>query len=160
VGRTFIQPDQRIREAGVHLKFNPVRELLEGQRVIVVDDSIVRGTTTPRVVRMLRNAGAREVHMRICAPPIQHPCYFGVDMASRAELIAAQKTVKEIEQHIEADSLGFLSLDGLMRALDMPRESFCLACFTGEYPIPIQLSLDKLGLERPAPLVQLELART
>jgi amidophosphoribosyltransferase len=158
VGRTFIQPDQRIREAGVHLKFNPVSETLEGQRVIVVDDSIVRGTTTPRVVKMLRHAGAREVHMRICAPPIQHPCYFGVDMASRSELIAAQMSVEEIERHIDADSLGYLSLDGLMRAVDMGQEGFCLACFTGEYPIPIQLALDKLGLERSAPLVQLEVA--
>ncbi len=154
VGRTFIQPDQRIREAGVHLKFNPVSELLAGQRVVVVDDSIVRGTTTPRVVQMLRQAGAREVHMRICAPPIRHPCYFGVDMASRAELIAAQKSVAEIERHINADSLGYLSLEGLLRAVGMPGESFCLACFTGEYPIPIPLALDKLSLER-VPLVQL-----
>jgi amidophosphoribosyltransferase len=154
VGRTFIQPDQRIREAGVHLKFNPVSEFLAGQRVVVVDDSIVRGTTTPRVVQMLRQAGAREVHMRICAPPIRHPCYFGVDMASRAELIAAQKSVEEIERHIDADSLGYLSLEGLLRAVGMPGESFCLACFTGEYPIPIPLALDKFSLER-VPLVQL-----
>ena len=156
VGRTFIQPDQRIREAGVHLKFNPMSDILEGQRVVLVDDSIVRGTTTPRVVRLVRQAGAREVHVRICAPPIQHPCYFGVDMASRSELIAAQKSVAEIERHIEADSLGYLSLDGLMRAVGMPQESFCLACFTGHYPIPVQLALDKLSLENPAPqLVQL-----
>ena len=156
VGRTFIQPDQRIREAGVHLKFNPMPEILEGQRVVLVDDSIVRGTTTPRVVRLVRQAGAREVHVRICAPPIQHPCYFGVDMASRSELIAAQKSVAEIERHIEADSLGYLSLEGLMRAVGMPQESFCLACFTGEYPIPVQLALDKLSLEKPVPqLVQL-----
>ncbi|MFN8559273.1 MAG: amidophosphoribosyltransferase, partial [Dehalococcoidia bacterium] len=157
VGRTFIQPDQRIREAGVHLKFNPVRELLEGQRVVVVDDSIVRGTTTPRVVRLLREAGAREVHMRICAPPIQHPCYFGVDMASREELIAAQKSVTEIERHIEADSLGYLSLDGLMRAVGVPEESFCLACFTGRYPIPIRRPAAKLGLERTAQPLELAL---
>jgi amidophosphoribosyltransferase len=159
VGRTFIQPDQRIREAGVHLKFNPVRELLEGQRVVVVDDSIVRGTTTPHVVRLLRAAGARAVHMRVCAPPIRHPCYFGVDMASRSELIAAQKTVADIACHIEVDSLGYLSVEGLLRAVNMPRESFCLACFTGDYPIPVQLTLDKLGLERPSPQrVALELA--
>ncbi len=158
VGRTFIQPDQRIRERGVHLKFNPLRELLEGQRVVLVDDSIVRGTTTPRVVSMLRAAGAREVHMRICAPPIMHPCYFGVDMASRAELIAAQKSVPEIERHIGADSLGYLSLDGLVRATAMDSGSFCLACFTGRYPIPIQLSLDKdkFSLERsPETVAQL-----
>jgi amidophosphoribosyltransferase len=148
VGRTFIAPDQRIREAGVHLKFNAVTEEIEGKRVIVVDDSIVRGTTTPHVVRLLREAGAREVHMRICAPPIQHPCYFGVDMASTGELIAAQKTVPEIEAHIGVDSLGYLSQAGLIRSTDMPERSFCLACFTGEYPIPVQLSMDKLGLER------------
>ena len=151
VGRTFIQPDQRIREAGVGLKFNPLRETLDGQRVIVVDDSIVRGTTTPHVVKLLRDAGAREVHMRVCAPPIQHPCYFGVDMASTQELIAAQKSVPEIQEHIAADSLGYLSLEGLVRATEMPAESFCLACFTGDYPVPVQLSPDKLSLERPVP---------
>jgi amidophosphoribosyltransferase len=148
VGRTFIAPDQRIREAGVHLKFNPLREMLEGQRVVVVDDSIVRGTTTPRVVQLLRDAGAREVHMRICAPQIQHPCYFGVDMASTKELIGSQKDVDSVRDHIGADTLGHLSLEGLVRATGMPADSFCLACFTGEYPIPVQLSLDKLGLER------------
>ncbi len=158
VGRTFIQPDQRIREAGVHLKFNPVRELLEGQRVVVVDDTIVRGTTTPRVVQLLRSAGAREVHMRICAPPIRHPCHFGVDMASRTELIAAQKTVPEIQRHIDSDSLGYLSLEGLLRAVSVEENRWCLACFTGKYPIPVQPTLDKLGLERPRELVQLAVA--
>ena len=149
VGRTFIQPDQRIREAGVKLKFNPIREVLEGQRVVVVDDSIVRGTTTPRVMKMLRDAGAKEVHMRVCSPPIRHPCYFGVDMASQAELIAANLSVEEIERLIGVDSLGYLSIEALVRATGMEEDSFCLACFNGEYPIPIQLSLDKLGLERP-----------
>lgn len=147
VGRTFIQPDQRLREAGVRLKFNPVSEVLEGQRVILVDDSIVRGTTTPRVIQMLRSAGAREVHLRICAPPIKHPCHFGVDMASRKELLAANFSVEEIERLTGADSLGFLSLDGLIRAVNMPKESFCLACFTGNYPVPVQLDFDKLSLE-------------
>ena len=117
VGRTFIMPDQRIRDMGVHLKFNPLREVLEGRRVVVVDDSIVRGTTTPRVVEMLRRAGAREVHMRITAPPITHPCFFGVDMASRWELIASHKTVDEIRRHIGADSLGYLSQEGLVKAV-------------------------------------------
>jgi amidophosphoribosyltransferase len=149
VGRTFIQPDQRLREAGVHLKFNPVSEILAGQRVIVVDDSIVRGTTTPRVVKMIRDAGAKEVHLRICAPPIRFPCHFGVDMATREELLAANHSIAEIERQSGADSLGYLSLDGLLRAVGMPRESFCLACFTGEYPIPVQLEFDKLALEAP-----------
>ena len=149
VGRTFIAPDQRLRERGAALKYNPLREVLEGKRVVVVDDSIVRGTTTLPVVKLLRDAGAREVHMRICAPPIRHPCYFGVDMAGTQELIAAQKSVPEIREHIDADSLGYLSVEGLIRATEMPRDSFCLACFTGQYPIPVQLSLDKFGLERP-----------
>lgn len=150
VGRTFIQPDQRLREAGVRLKYNPLRSVIAGQRLVVVDDSIVRGTTTPRVVGLLRKAGAREIHMRICAPPIVNPCYFGVDMASRQELIAAQRSVPQIRDYIGADSLGFLSTEGLVRAVNRPREGFCMACFTGEYPIPIQLDLDKLALEAPA----------
>jgi amidophosphoribosyltransferase len=147
VGRTFIEPDQRIRDLGVKLKFNPLPELLEGQRVVVVDDSIVRGTTTPQVVKLLRRAGAKEVHMRVCAPPIRYPCFFGVDMATRWELIAAQKTIPEIREFIGADSLGYLSIDGLIRAVDLPRKNFCLACFTGDYPIPVQLEMDKLSLE-------------
>lgn len=147
IGRTFIQPDQRIREAGVKLKFNPLPEVLAGKRLIVLDDSIVRGTTTPRVVSLLRRAGAKEVHMRICAPPIRCPCFFGVDMATKGELIAAQMSVPEIEKYIDATSLGYLSLDGLIRAVGLPRENFCLACFTGEYPIPVQLEMDKLALE-------------
>jgi amidophosphoribosyltransferase len=147
VGRTFIEPDQRIRDLGVKLKFNPLPKLLEGQRVVVVDDSIVRGTTTPQVVKLLKRAGAKEVHMRICAPPIRYPCFFGVDMATRWELIAAQKTVPEIREFIGADSLGYLGIDGLIKAVDLPRKNFCLACFTGDYPIPVQLEMDKLSLE-------------
>ena len=147
VGRTFIEPDQRIRDLGVKLKFNPLPQMLDGKRVVVVDDSIVRGTTTPQVVKLLRRAGAKEVHMRICAPPIRYPCFFGVDMASRWELIAAQKTIAEIRDFIGADSLGYLSIDGLIKAVALPKEVFCLACFTGDYPIPVQLEMDKLALE-------------
>jgi amidophosphoribosyltransferase len=147
VGRTFIEPEQRIRELGVQLKFNPLSRIIAGKRLVVVDDSIVRGTTTPRVVSMLRKAGASEVHLRICAPPIRHPCFFGVDMATKWELIAARKTVTEIREHLGADSLGYLSIDGLIRAVDLPRDIFCLACFTGEYPIPVQIEMDKLALE-------------
>lgn len=147
VGRTFIEPDQRLRELGVKLKFNPLPDILAGKRVVVVDDSIVRGTTTPRVVRMLRRAGAKEIHLRICAPPIHHPCFFGVDMATRWELIAAQKTVPEIRDFVGADSLGYLSVPGLLRAVGQPADIFCLACFTGDYPIPVQLALDKLAFE-------------
>ncbi len=147
VGRTFIEPDQRIRELGVQLKFNPLSRIIAGKRLVVVDDSIVRGTTTPRVVSLLKKAGAAEVHLRICAPPIRYPCFFGVDMATRWELIAARKTVPEIKEHLGADSLGYLSLDGLIRAVDLPRDIFCLACFTGAYPIPVQIEMDKLALE-------------
>jgi len=147
VGRTFIEPDQRIRDLGVRVKFNPLPQLLDGKSLVVVDDSIVRGTTTPKVVRMLRRAGVKEVHMRICAPPIRYPCFFGVDMATRWELIAAQKTVPQIRDFIGADSLGYLSIEGLIRAVGLPKETFCLACFTGEYPIPVQLEMDKLALE-------------
>ncbi|MFN8532031.1 MAG: amidophosphoribosyltransferase [Dehalococcoidia bacterium] len=147
VGRTFIQPDQRIRDAGVRLKFNPLPHVLEGKRVVVVDDSIVRGTTTPHVVALLRRAGATEVHMRICAPPVKHPCFFGVDLATRDQLIAARKSVEEIREWIGADSLGYLSIEGLHRAVGRPASHFCTACFTGHYPIPVQLEMDKLALE-------------
>jgi len=147
VGRTFIEPDQRLRELGVQLKFNPLAEIIRGKRLVVVDDSIVRGTTTPHVVSLLRKAGAREVHLRICAPPIRHPCFLGVDMAREWELIAAQKDVPMIRDYLGADSLGYLSLDGLIKAIDLPRDIFCLACFTGDYPIPVQMGMDKLALE-------------
>jgi amidophosphoribosyltransferase len=147
VGRTFIEPDQRIRDLGVKLKFNPLPQMLDGKRLVVVDDSIVRGTTTPSVVKILRKAGAKEVHMRICAPPIRYPCFFGVDMATRRELIAAQKSIPEICSFIGADTLGYLSIEGLIKAVDLPKDIFCLACFTGDYPIPVQLEMDKLALE-------------
>jgi amidophosphoribosyltransferase len=147
VGRTFIEPDQRIRDLGVKLKFNPLPQMLEGKRLVVIDDSIVRGTTTPKIVELLRRAGAKEVHVRICAPPLRYPCFFGVDMATRWELIAAQKTVPEVRDFIGADSLGYLSIDGLIKAVGLPEDTFCLACFTGDYPIPVQLEMDKLALE-------------
>jgi amidophosphoribosyltransferase len=150
VGRTFIEPDQRMRDLGVKLKFNPLPQVLDGERLVVVDDSIVRGTTTPSVVKILRKAGAKEVHMRICAPPIKYPCFFGVDMATRRELIAAQKSIPEICEFIGADSLGYLSIEGLIKAVGLPRDNFCLACFTGDYPIPVQLEMDKLELETMA----------
>jgi len=147
VGRTFIEPDQRLRDLGVALKFNPLTAVIAGKKLVVVDDSIVRGTTTPRVIHMLRRAGAKEIHMRICAPPIRHPCFFGVDMATKWELIAAQKTVEEIRDFIGADTLGYLSIEGLLESIGLPRDILCLACFTGEYPIPVQLEMDKLALE-------------
>ena len=147
VGRTFIQPDQLLRERGVGLKFNPLAEVINGKRLIVVDDSIVRGTTTPRIVQLLHAAGAEEVHVRITAPPIRHACFFGVDMATRGELIASHHTVEEVRQHIGADSLAYLSIDGLRRAVS-GKETHCEACFTGDYPVPVQLEMDKLALEQ------------
>ncbi|MBI4233974.1 MAG: amidophosphoribosyltransferase [Chloroflexi bacterium] len=148
VGRTFIEPDQRIRDLGVRLKFNPLPEVLSGQRVVVVDDSIVRGTTTPHVVSLLRRAGAREVHMRVCAPAIRWPCHFGIDMATRRELIAARMEIPEVCKAIDADSLGYLSVEGLMKVVGGDETSFCAACFTGNYPINVQLELSKLALEQ------------
>ena len=149
VGRTFIQPDQRLRDLGVRLKFNPLPEVLEGKRVVVVDDSIVRGTTTPHVVNLLRSAGAKEVHLRVCAPPIISPCHFGVDMATKAEMLAAHRNVPEIREFIGADSLGYLSVGGLFKAIGRPQKHSCTACFTGDYPVEVQLEMDKLALERP-----------
>ena len=147
VGRTFILPDQRLRDLGVRRKLNPMPELIKDKRVVVIDDSIVRGTTTPHVVTLLRRGGVKEIHLRICAPPIMWPCHFGVDMATRKELIAANMTVEEIRQFVGSDSLGFLSHEGLIRAVGVPKNNFCMACFTGRYPIPVQLEMDKLALE-------------
>ncbi len=147
VGRTFIKPDQRLREVGVHLKFNPLREVLQDRSVVLVEDSIVRGTTLLRVIQMLRRAGAREVHLRVTFPPITHPCFYGIDMGTRWELLASQKTVEEIREHIGADSLGYLSPDGLVNAAAAAREGLCMACFTGDYPRPVPLQMDKLALE-------------
>ena len=148
IGRTFIQPDQRLREIGIRLKLNALPEVLSGQRVVVVDDSIVRGNTTRPIVKLLRDAGAREVHVRILVPPIAHPCYLGVDMARRGELIAARMSVPEICEYIGADSLGYLSLDRLIAAVKIPGSSLCQGCFTGNYPVPVQLDLDKFAFEQ------------
>ena len=147
VGRTFIEPEQRLRDLGVRQKFNPLTEVIKGKRLVVVDDSIVRGTTTPHVVNLLRKAGALEIHMRVCAPPIQHPCYMGVDMATRQELIAANNSVEEIRCMTGADSLGYLSVEGLLKVAGNERGGFCDACFTGNYPVPVQLELTKMTLE-------------
>ncbi len=153
IPRTFIQPDQRLRELGVRIKLNPLREALQGRRVVMVDDSIVRGTTKRRIVRMIREQGAREVHVRISAPPYRWPCYYGVDTSNRSELIAARcSTVEEIREAIGADSLGYQSVAGMLKGLRVPRRKLCLACFTGRYPIPIpkDVKLSKLDLEESA----------
>jgi amidophosphoribosyltransferase len=152
MGRTFIEPSQQIRHFGVKLKLSPVREVLNGKRVVVVDDSIVRGTTSRKIVEMIRGAGAREVHMRISSPPTVGPCHYGIDTPTREELIASSRTPEQIREFVGADSLGFLSLEGLHESVngasDGPREGFCNACFTNDYPITIQ---------QPARLRQLRL---
>src|SRR6059036_1133916 len=135
IGRTFIEPSQAIRNFGVKLKLNPIRGLIEGKRVILVDDSIVRGTTSRKIVKMVRAAGAREVHVRISCPPTISPCFYGIDTPTKKELIASSHTVEEICKYIEADSLGYLSLPGLIRSLDGRGSEFCTACYTGQYPI-------------------------
>ena len=149
MGRTFIQPSQTIRQLGIRLKLNPLREIIEGKRIVVVDDSIVRGNTQRAIVRMLREAGAREIHVRISSPPVKWPCYYGIDFATRAELIANGLEVEEIRRSIGADSLGYVSLNGLISATQVASDRLCSACFTGEYPIPIpeDMSEGKLRLE-------------
>jgi len=150
VGRSFIQPDQTLRQHGIRLKFNPLPAVIAGKRLLVVDDSIVRGNTTRQIVAMLLDAGATEVHMRISSPPILWPCFYGIDMADRSELVAAGRTVDEIAELTGSKSLAYLSLEGLQRALGKPAGQFCRACFTGEYPIPIPDSSLKMRFE-PAP---------
>jgi amidophosphoribosyltransferase len=149
VGRTFIQPSQTIRQLGIRLKLNPLKEIIEGKRIIVVDDSIVRGNTQRAIVRMLREAGAREIHVRISSPPVKWPCFYGIDFATRAELIASGLDVEEIRRSIGADSLGYVSLEGLIEATEIAEKNLCSACFTGKYPIaiPADLSEGKARLE-------------
>lgn len=147
VGRTFIEPEQKLRDIGVRQKFNPLSDVIRGKSLVVVDDSIVRGTTTPHVVGLLRKAGATEIHVRVCAPPIKYPCYMGVDMASQDELVAANTDVEGIRRMTGADSLGYLSVEGLMQVVGGESGGFCDACFTGNYPVPVQLQLTKLSLE-------------
>ena len=151
VGRTFIEPEQRLRDLGVRQKFNTLVDVIQGKRLVVVDDSIVRGTTTPHVVNLLRKGGAKEVHMRVCAPPIKHPCFKGVDMASREELLAANNTLEDIRTIVGADTLGYLSVEGLLEVVGGTKGGFCDACFTGNYPVPVQLELAKLALVQPGP---------
>lgn len=134
IGRTFIEPTQSIRSFGVRLKLNPIKDLIQGRRVVLVDDSIVRGTTSKKIVQMVREAGAREVHMRISCPPTASPCYYGVDTPRKAELIAAQMSVDEVRRYIEADSLGYLSMEGMLEAIGIDSDRACVACWNGKYP--------------------------
>ena len=135
VGRTFIEPQQSIRHFGVKIKLNPVRDALRGKRVVVVDDSIVRGTTSKKIIKMIRNAGAAEVHLRISSPPTSYPCFYGIDMPTRQELIASSHSIEEIRKYITADTLGYISMEGIQKVVPYPM-NFCAACFDGEYPVP------------------------
>lgn len=150
IGRTFIQPDQRLRQLGVKMKFNALGAVLQGKRVVMIDDSVVRGTTVRPLVKLLRDAGAAEVHLGITSPPFRWPCYLGLDVAGRDQLIAARLSkVEDIAAEIGVDSLHYLSLDGLIAAIDLPRDTFCTGCFTGVYPMPVQMSqADRQSLER------------
>jgi amidophosphoribosyltransferase len=155
VARTFIQPGQELRRHGLRLKFNPLPEVVAGKRLVVVDDSIVRGNTTRQIVRMLREAGAAEVHLRISAPPIKHPCHYGIDMSTREEMIAHGRTVDQVAAELGADSLHYLSLDGVYEAVGTSRETHCDACFSGEYPLSgTETANGKFALESELPLVR------
>jgi amidophosphoribosyltransferase len=141
-GRTFIQPSQSMRQRGVDMKLSPLREVVRGRRLVVVDDSIVRGTTTRQIVSLLRRAGAREVHLRISAPPIHHPCFYGIDTSVETELIASRLDVEGVRDSLGADSLAYLSIEGVLEAVDLPRERFCFACFDGRYPVPVPYDVE------------------
>jgi amidophosphoribosyltransferase len=147
VGRTFIEPNQMLRDRGIRLKLNPIPSTLLGKRVVLVDDSIVRGSTTRQLVAMIREAGAREVHLRVSSPPYRWPCFYGMDTADRSKLLAAHKSTEEIRSFLGSDSLTYLSLDGLLTATGVAQEGFCTACLSGEYPTSLPLNGDKLALE-------------
>jgi len=148
IGRTFIAPNQELRSLGVRMKLNPLRDTIEGNRLVVVDDSIVRGTTTKAMVRMLREAGAKEIHMRISSPPYRWPCFYGMDTGTRSELLASNLTIQEIEDYLDVDSLSYLTLDRLIEATGTSNAGFCSACLTGEYPVEIPENLSKQVLEK------------
>jgi amidophosphoribosyltransferase len=149
VGRTFISPAQQVRDMSVRIKFNPVREVLAGKRVVVVDDSIVRGTTMRKLVKLLRQAGAEEVHLRIASPPVANPCFYGIDTPVRKELIGSSHSVEEIATYLRVDSLHYLSLDGLLEATG-EADRYCTACFSGDYPVPFDVEQDKAVFDRHA----------
>jgi amidophosphoribosyltransferase len=150
VGRTFIQPTQSMRETGIKMKLNPLKDVLYGKRVVIIDDSIVRGTTSRKLVKALREAGAAEVHMRISSPPVTHPCFYGIDTDTQDQLIAAKMSVADIAKKLEVDTLAYLSWEGMLETTREDTNSFCSACFTGDYPvaIPEQVKRSKLMLEK------------
>ncbi|AOT69885.1 amidophosphoribosyltransferase [Geosporobacter ferrireducens] len=148
VGRTFIQPDQKMRELSVRLKLNVLKENIQGKRVVLIDDSIVRGTTSGRIVEMLKNAGATEVHLRVCSPPVKYSCYFGIDTPNRKNLVGATHSIEEIRKMIGADSLGYLSIDGLLKSIDESGAGLCSACFSGDYPMEVPKTSNKYLFEK------------
>ncbi len=160
IHRTFIQPDQRMREMGVRMKLSPLTEEIRGKRIVLVDDSIVRATTTKQIVKLMFDHGATEVHVRITAPPIKFPCFYGIDMASKGELAAAVMTIEQIRVHVGATSLGYLSVESATRAVGRSTDNFCLACFTGDYPIPVPDELTKLAFENPPQIGELATVST
>jgi len=147
IGRTFIQPEQKIRDLDARIKYNPVKGVLKDKRIVIVDDSIVRGTTSRKLVWMLRNAGAKEVHFRVSSPPITSPCFYGIDMPTKKELIASTKSVEQIRRYLGVDTLGYLSIEGMLSMPSLPKESFCVACFSGRYPTKIENNIGKFALE-------------
>ncbi|MCR6544737.1 amidophosphoribosyltransferase [Dehalobacterium formicoaceticum] len=148
IGRTFIKPTQKMRETAVRLKLNPIRDIIEGKRVVMVDDSVVRGTTSKQIVQMIRNAGAKEVHLMVSSPTVKYPCYYGIDTQERNQLIAVKQSIEEIREYIGADGLHFLSLEGMVEATGSSKDSFCAACFTGEYPLGISKRVGEYPMEQ------------
>jgi amidophosphoribosyltransferase len=161
IGRTFIEPKQSIRSFGVRIKLNPVRDLIEGKRIILIDDSIVRGTTSKKIVRMVREAGAKEIHVRISCPPTISPCYYGVDTPNKSELIAANNSIEGIRDFIEADSLGYLSLEGMLEATGLNPDESCVACWNEKYPTRITSAAETMHSREQgsAPPVAVEISR-
>jgi amidophosphoribosyltransferase len=147
IGRTFIEPSQSIRDFGVKIKLNPVKGIIKDKRVVVVDDSIVRGTTSRKIIKMIRNAGAKEIHYRISSPPIMNPCFYGMDFPTKTELIANSHNMEEIKKYLRVDSLAYLSMDGLIKAVGGKKEKYCMACFDGDYPVDFNEDQTKLMFE-------------
>ena len=148
MGRTFIAPTQELRELSVNLKLAVIPEVVKNQRVVVVDDSVVRGTTTRGKIRQIRQAGAKEIHMRISCPPIRYPCFYGVDFPTKEELVANNKTLDEIRDFLGVDSVGYISLEGMLNCATLPNDHYCTACWSGKYRIPVQVAMNKFSMER------------
>ena len=147
VGRTFISPDQNTRELAVKIKLAPIREVVKGKRIVVVDDSIVRGTTTKGKIKAFRDAGAKEIHMRVSCPPIRFPCFYGIDFPTKEELIANNRTLEQIREFLEVESLGYMSIEGLLSCATLPPDHYCTACWAGKYRIPVDIAMTKFSLE-------------